>query len=53
MTSKAALHKILKEILHTEDENNIAIRRWELLYLKRRIDKKSESSILLNINSEY
>jgi hypothetical protein len=39
MTTKSVLPKILRGILHTEDEINIAMKRWELLNIKREADK--------------
>jgi hypothetical protein len=39
MTTRPAFQKILKEILHMEDENNIAVKRWRLLNLKTRAEK--------------
>jgi hypothetical protein len=38
MTTKPALQKILKEILQ-KMKINIAMKRWELLNLKKRADK--------------
>jgi hypothetical protein len=38
MAIKAGLQKILKRILHTEDEN-IVMGGWELQNLKRRADR--------------
>jgi hypothetical protein len=45
MTTKTPLQKILKGILHTEDKTNITMKCWEILNLKRRIDKYSERCI--------
>jgi hypothetical protein len=39
MTAKPTLQKILKGILHREDENKHSHEGWELLNLKRRTDK--------------
>jgi hypothetical protein len=47
MTTNPPLEKILKGILHTEDENKHNLERVELLNLKRRANKQSESSIEL------
>jgi hypothetical protein len=38
MITKPPLQKILKGILHTEDETNITLKRRELSNLKRRED---------------
>jgi hypothetical protein len=38
MTTKPPVQKILKGILHVEDEKNTAMKGWELLNLKRRAD---------------
>jgi hypothetical protein len=39
MTTKTLLEKILKGFLHTKDEQNIAMKGWGLLKLKRKTDK--------------
>jgi hypothetical protein len=46
MTTRPPLQKILQEILHTEDKNKKkTMKGWEVLNLRRRKDKYSESSI--------
>jgi hypothetical protein len=45
MLTKPPLQKILKGILHTEDENKQNHKGQEVLNLIRRTDKHSESSI--------
>jgi hypothetical protein len=42
MTTKPPLQKILKGILHTEDENKHITKGLEILNLKRRTDNHSE-----------
>jgi hypothetical protein len=46
MITKSALQKILKGILHSENEN-MTMERWELLNLNRIADKELETSIKL------
>jgi hypothetical protein len=45
MTIKPPLQKILKGILHTEDENKHSHKRMEVLNLMKGTDKYPESSI--------
>jgi hypothetical protein len=47
MITKPPLQKILK---NTEDEENITMKVWEILNLKRKTDKYSEKSIELAID---
>jgi hypothetical protein len=47
MITKPPLQKILK---NTEDEENITMKVWEILNLKRKTDKYSENSIELAID---
>jgi hypothetical protein len=47
MMNKQALEKILKGIIYTGYKSNIINKEQEILNLKRRRDKYSESSIVL------
>jgi hypothetical protein len=47
MDIKPPLQKIMKGILHIEDQNNHSHGRMGILKVKRRTDKQSESSIEL------
>jgi hypothetical protein len=44
MTTKPPLQKVLKGILHTEDEINMTMKGQQVLNLMRRTEKHSESS---------
>jgi hypothetical protein len=52
MTTKLLLQKILKGVLHTQDENKYNHERVRNSDLKRRIDKYKESSIELAANTQ-